>query len=355
MIAIGIPSFNEADNIGQLVQAIDRAALTLHEPIVIINADNNSEDATADVFRATCTTNKKVALTTTKKGKGRNIQCIIKYVVENEIRYCFFVDGDVTSMDPEWIIKHIAEANRGIDYVVPNYSRKMQEGNATNHFFFPVLSYFSKGRSPYQPIAGDVGISLRLARHLTKLSWSQPMLGYGVDIFMTMTALFNGYKVVEISLERKLHKPSYGKMINIFEEAAASYFEVREGITDYSTVHFTKEEDKLPVLLAGEPIPVEEVEKRTKFAKMLLANSGSNSSYAIGAFGLDAETWAQALVEHEKQIGINDGLSIARSLTPFYLLRVTDYLRKTINPIQAQQALDHQRAVIAKYYAKAGL
>ena len=40
MFAVGIPTFNEADNISQLVLKIDSAAEKLGIDVVIINSDN---------------------------------------------------------------------------------------------------------------------------------------------------------------------------------------------------------------------------------------------------------------------------------------------------------------------------
>lgn len=361
MIAVGIPSFNEADNIRQLVEAIDVAASALGEPLLIINADNASEDRTAEIFRLTRTKNKKVSLTTTGRGKGRNIKCIIDYIIENDIRYCFFIDGDMTSMEPDWLKKQLREADRGTDYVVPNYARYMQEGNATNHFFFPVLHYFSKGRAPYQPIAGDFGISARFAKYIQRLPWQQSTQGYGVDIFMTMHALFGGFNVVEISLDKKIHKPSYGKMITIFEESATSYFAVRKALNISHDMHFTRETSKPLTLLPGDPPPSSEIAERMRYAQSLLVKQSNNS---IGTWqhlcntqtrGLDAATWAQILVEHEKHIHCNNATKLARSLTPFYLLRVIAYLRDATTPTQAEQMLASQTALIAEKYAQADL
>ncbi len=358
MIAVGIPTLNEADNIDLLVRSIDNIALSLGEELLIINCDNSSQDGTADIFRSVPTANKKISLKTTQKGKGRNVRRIIQYVVNNDVEYCFFVDGDIVSMEPEWLSKHLYQAKNGSDYVVPNYARNMQEGNATNHFLFPVLNYFSDGRSPHQPISGDVGVSLKLAKHLARLPWSRAALGYGVDIFITMQALFGGFKVTEIDLGSKIHKPSFGKMINIFEDTATSYFEVRNKIDSYVSVDFNGNQNQEFTLLKGKPIPAEDVRQRAKVAKQLLATAGmtdQSKNYHIGKLGIDSPTWATALVDHELRIGTENASNLAKSLTPFYLLRVTQYLSEAKTPATAQEMLKLQTSLIAKRYAEASL
>ena len=180
MIAIGMPSFNEADNIAQLTRAIDKHASLFHQPVVIINCDNNSPDGTAQVFQSAKTINEKVSLISRLPGKGRNIRRILEYVCANDIDYCLLIDGDVTSFEPVWFKKHLDAMKRGMDYVVPSYSRYMQEGNMTNHYAYPLLRYWTMGRSPRQPIAGDFGISVaqlnseRLRNHSAPTSAGHP-------------------------------------------------------------------------------------------------------------------------------------------------------------------------------------
>ena len=361
MIAIGIPTFNEADNIRHLVEDIDRAALALGEPVIIVNADNASNDGTAEIFRSTCTTNEKVSLITEEKGKGWNVRCILDYITAHAIAYCFLVDGDVTSMEPEWLKKHILQAHRGADYVVPNYARYMQEGNATNHVFFPLLNYLSKGRAPYQPIAGDIGISSRLATHLKSVPWHHSTFGYGVDIFITMHALFHGFNVVEIGLGKKIHKPSYEKMITIFEEEVTSYFDARKNIGRYNSVNFTREEDRPFSLLQGDPLSIEVIEARAAYAKTLLMENADTSicvwprSLLEGQCGLDVHMWSNVLAEHEKKRFRFAASALAKSLLPFYLLRVVAYLREVNTARDAEMALAYQTALIAERFAQAGL
>lgn len=360
MIAVGIPTFNEADNIVHLVQQVDAAAVALGASVTIVNADNSSLDGTAEVFRSVLTANQKVSLLTTDRGKGNNVRRILDYVVGHDIPYCFFVDGDVLSWQPNWLSNHLAQAMRGADYVVPNYARNLQEGNATNHIFFPVLNYFTQGRSPFQPIAGDIGISLKLAKHLTTLAWHRATMGYGVDIFISMHALFGGFKVVEIGLERKVHKPSFGKMTTIAEEEATSYYEARHVVRNRRAVHFTREVDKPAALLSGNPLPTEEVAGLIKHAISLIETRADSLLYRRPILrhshrGIDSETWADVMLAHEKQVGLVDAPTIARSLTPFYLLRATEYLLEALTPTKAQEVLSHQTSLIGAYYAAAGL
>ncbi|MCX6729199.1 MAG: glycosyltransferase [Candidatus Saccharibacteria bacterium] len=214
MIAVGIPTFNEAQNIAELTQKIDNFASELGLEILIINSDNSSPDNTSGIFKLVETRCRKVALKTQGKGKGKNIKCIMEYIIRSDVDYCLFVDGDVSSLDKTWLEKHIEMANKDFDYVVPEYARYLQEGNTTNHFVYPTLHYLTDRKSPKQPIAGDFGVSNKLAKHFLTLHWSASNFRYGVDTFMTMYALGDSFKVGEISLNKKIHNPSFNKMID---------------------------------------------------------------------------------------------------------------------------------------------
>lgn len=117
---------------------------------------------------------------------------------------------------------------KGYDYIIPTYARNCQEGNTTNHFAYPLLGMHFNGLAPRQPIAGDFGLSARFARHVMKQGWHDYAYGYGIDIFLTLHALCGGFKATEISLGKKLHKPSFDKMIPMFREVAASYYETAQ-------------------------------------------------------------------------------------------------------------------------------
>lgn len=117
---------------------------------------------------------------------------------------------------------------KGYDYIIPTYARNCQEGNTTNHFAYPLLGVHFNGLAPRQPIAGDFGLSARFARHVMKQGWHDYAYGYGIDIFLTLHALCGGFKATEISLGKKLHKPSFDKMIPMFREVAASYYETAQ-------------------------------------------------------------------------------------------------------------------------------
>jgi len=235
----------------------------------------------------------------------------------------------------------------------------MQEGNTTNHFAFPLLSHFTNGHSPRQPIAGDFGISLTFARHLNSVLWPPSAMGYGVDMFMTTHALFGGFKVAEIELGKKLHKPSYDKMVGMFTEVAESYYAVRELVKPDKKVVFSGVVKSDLGLIAGAKIAQDKIEQRLQVAQDLF-KINTNSLPRIVCqppkqMTLSSSDWAKVLLAHEKMLGIIAPSDLAKSLTPFYLVRSMTYLRDTDTPLQAAKEIELQAQTIHETFMEAKL
>ena len=350
MIAVGIPTLNEADNIGNLTKKIDKAASKLNTPLLIINCDNSSQDGTASVFKQTRTKNKKISLTAIDRGKGRTIKQILDYVCDKKIDYCFFIDGDVSSFESCWLEKHLYEARNGSDYVVPNYTRNWQDGNITNHFVYPQLRFITKGHTPRQPIAGDFGLSLKMAKYFQSMEWDENKLGFGIDIFMTIQALFNGFKVVEIDLPIKNHKPSFDKMTEMFVEVASSYYLTIISINTKEPIHFCSRSNKLSGFSSAQTVSGERIKNRIATAKDLFDKNGSQNLISTWPTSnrLLSHDWAQVLAEHQKKIATYDPNLLAKSIAPFYILRVATYFTEFLGPNEAFIEINEQADIISK-------
>lgn len=229
-IAVCIPSFNEKDNIQNITQIVDKGLtkLTYIYPGLqteIINFDSNSDDGTSDVFVSTKTKNYKSSKIIKKtQGKGKNIIEFCKYVVKNNIDYCLTIDSDIISATPDWIIKLVQPLiNNNADYVVPVYERSRFEGSSTNHFVFPLV-YALTGYIIRQPIAGDFAFTrkIALAIYKNKIYKNESIQRYGIDIFMTLTAISISEEIYQVDLDKKIHSPSFSKLEYMFPQIASS-------------------------------------------------------------------------------------------------------------------------------------
>jgi hypothetical protein len=219
-VAVVIPSYNEADSIAHPTKVASEG-LTKYFPdkkSVIINADNASPDGTEEVFLSTETEVPKIHITTPEKtpGKGWNFENAFRKLSVLGARAIVCVDADLISITPEWI-NYMATPilGDGYDYLAPLYARHKYDGTITNNICYPIV-YGIFGRNIRQPIGGDFALSGRLARHLVSVPWHRTTHEYGVDIFMTMHALLGGFKVGQVGLGSKVHKPSAPKLGPMF-------------------------------------------------------------------------------------------------------------------------------------------
>jgi hypothetical protein len=223
-ILVGIPSFNNARTIGHVVRAV-QAGLAKYFPehkAVLINSDGGSGDGTMDVVRNTVVDNfdslllhhrvRPLAKLATPyhglPGKGSAFRTFFEIAAALEVKACAVVDSDLRSITPEWIellIKPVLSDQ--FDYVAPLYKRHKYDGTITNSIIYP-LTRALYGKRVRQPIGGDFGFSGELARlYRSKDVWESDVARFGIDIWMTTTALANNYRVCQSYLGAKIHDP----------------------------------------------------------------------------------------------------------------------------------------------------
>ncbi len=227
-LAVGIPSYNEADNIDFVVRQV-AAGLERYFPhlnTVIINADNCSQDGTKEAFIAANSGRiPKVYLSTPAgvKGKGNNFKNLFNYLSPYHPKAVVVVDADLRSIRPEWVRYLGRTVFKGFDFVTPLYCRNEYDGTITNHLCYPLL-YSVLGRDIRQPIGGDFAFSGRLLEHWMRQDWGENVLQYGVDIFMTSEAVLSGFSVAQVTLGSKIHKPSAPKLGKMFTQVVDTLF-----------------------------------------------------------------------------------------------------------------------------------
>jgi glycosyltransferase involved in cell wall biosynthesis len=227
-IVIGIPSYNEADNIANVVRQIDKGLQKYFKgkSAVIVNSDNNSPDNTKDVFLNTETVFPKIYISTPAgvKGKGNNLRNLFLEIKSLDAKAAATVDADLKSITPEWIKCLINPILKGYDYLTPVYHRNKYGASITNRLCYPLI-YGLLGYDMSQPIGGDMAFSKRTVNYWLDQKWSSEIKGYGIDIFMTLNAIKSGAKLGQANLGSKIHKPSTPKLDNMFLEVSATFFE----------------------------------------------------------------------------------------------------------------------------------
>jgi len=210
-IVIGIPSYNEANNIAIPVEIASRGLLEFFpdKSYVIINVDNHSPDGTKAVFLKTPTKVPKIYVSSQEgvTGKGVNVHNLLEVSAELGAKAIILLDADLKSITTRWIQSFLEPLFDGYDFVVPIYTRHKYDGTITKKIAYPLLRTLY-GLRVRQPIAGDFGISGKLARcFLVEKTWTENVFNFGIDIWMTTIAICRNFNVCQTFLgSSKAHR-----------------------------------------------------------------------------------------------------------------------------------------------------
>ena len=210
-LLVGIPSFNCAHTIGYVLHQVARG-LTEYFPnykSVILVSDGGSDDGTREVAESLKIGGIPRIFTryVGVSGKGSAVRAILDAASILNVEAIALFDSDLRSITPEWCRIIFEAAMKDADLVTPLYTRHRYDGTITNNLCYP-FTRAVYGLRIRQPIGGDFGLSNTLASKLieSKLFDSKHVRQFGVDIFITHTAIANGFKVEEAFLGTKIHE-----------------------------------------------------------------------------------------------------------------------------------------------------
>ena len=222
-ILVGIPSYNNEETIGHVTEAI-KLGLAKYYPTnraVLFNSDGGSDDQTRMVFERVAKTNSYDTFFITEPqyplesvsstyigipGKGSAFKAIFEAAYILGVKACAVLDSDLRSITPEWIQLLLAPVlSKGYGYVCPFYRRYKYDGTITNSIAYPFTRALY-GRRVRQPIGGDFGFSGKLLKiYLNEVAWNADVTRFGIDIWMTTTAIVNGFKICQSFMGAKIH------------------------------------------------------------------------------------------------------------------------------------------------------
>jgi glycosyltransferase involved in cell wall biosynthesis len=250
-ILVGIPSFNNADTIGHVVRAV-QAGFAKYFPdkkAILINSDGGSSDGTNDIVEKTVIEDFQPLLIDERQsilskistpyhgipGKGSAFRTIFQVAKQLGVKACAVVDSDLRSITPEWIDLLIRPVLTGkFDFVAPYYLRHKYDGTITNSIVYPVTRALY-GKHIRQPIGGDFGFSGKLAEfYLEKDVWGSDVARFGIDIWMTTTAVANDFRVCQSFLGAKIHaaKDPSSDLSAMLTQVVSSLFMLMEEYKD---------------------------------------------------------------------------------------------------------------------------
>ena len=305
-IVVGIPSYNNARTIGHVVRAVS-VGLAKYFPArrsVIVNSDGGSKDNTKEVVLQSESGADDLLLVSHPlqasqristpyhglPGKGSAFRTIFAVAKRLNVKACVVVDSDLRSITPGWI-ELLAQpvVEYGYDYIAPYYHRHKYDGTITNGIIYP-LTRTLYGKSVRQPIGGEFGFSGKLAsRFLEKDVWDTDVARFGIDIWMTVTAIAEGFRVGQAYLGAKIHdaKDPGADLTSMFRQVVGSFFSLMESYDAiWKNVHACE-----PVPMFGFPFEVG-VEPLTVNTDRMVhaAQQGVNDLREIYSSFLSAET-----------------------------------------------------------------
>ena len=345
-IVVGIPSFRNAATIGHVTETAAEG-LRRNFPnmrALIVNADGGSEDGTRDRVRASAD---GLPIVTGRyegrSGKGSAFRAIFEAVTLLGARACAVVDSDLRSITPDWIARLVGPVVRDeADYVTPLYARRKHDGTITNTIAYP-LTRALYGARVRQPIGGEFGFSADLARiYLAEPVWESDVAKFGIDIFMTTTALARGVRVAQAFLGAKIHDPKDpgADLGPMFTQVVGTLLTLaRQNVDVWRPVTGSRDVPVIGEIAPVEPEPVNAsvrvlVEKFKAGAgdqdrawdEILSADTRDVARKAAetgNASAIGARFWAKAVYEIVAAAKTRDDTeALARALLPLYFGRV---------------------------------
>jgi len=160
-------------------------------------------------------------------GKGSAFNAIFEIASRLKTRICVVVDSDLRSITPEWI-RLLGEPvwENSYGFVAPYYIRHKYDGTITNNLAYP-LTQALYGRRIRQPIGGDFGFTGSLALLYSHMDvWQSDIAKFGIDIWMTTTAITEGFRVCQSAMGVKIHnvKDPGSDLASMFTQVASTIF-----------------------------------------------------------------------------------------------------------------------------------
>ncbi len=346
-IAAGIPSYNEEDSISNVVKQLD-TGLKEYFPgqnSVIINMDSCSTDRTREEFMDTPTkAEKKILMREGQRGKGNMVEMLLQFIRENNVKYAVMVDADLKSITPDWVYLLLKPVLNGADYCTPLYSRHKYDGTITNLVVYPVVCGLY-GYNIRQPIGGDFSFSAKAAEIWLGSSWLESTRYYGIDNFLTTTAISGGLEIRQVKLGAKIHKASAPKLGQMFAQVVDTLFSNVYNSLDY--ISEVKDVKKPEVFgnLEGEAqgVELDRGEIRQKTEHKLKKNMDFYERILPGAVlenlpdSLSAEDWCSIVYSFLSNFKSEDRQTLIEALSSLYFARICSFMEETDN-IEGEEA-----------------
>lgn len=235
-ILVGIPCFNNESTIVHVIQMLTHGLAKHYKDkrCVILIADGGSTDDTREVardFEIKPWQEKIVSIYRGPGGKGSALRSIFEAAEKLKVKALGMVDSDLRSITSDWVeylLQPVMEED--FDFIAPVYLRHKYDGTITNNIVYN-LTRALYGQRIRQPIGGDFAISRKLAKYYTEQEvWDTEVARYGIDIWMTTSAITGGFKMGQSNLGVKIHdaKDPGTQLAAMFRQVIYTLFSLME-------------------------------------------------------------------------------------------------------------------------------
>jgi hypothetical protein len=337
-ILVGIPSYNNAATIGHVAATVAqglRERFADHS-VVIVNSDGGSKDGTSDAVRGSTGDIPTIAGAYRGiPGKGSAFRAVFEIATRLGARSCAVVDSDLRSITPDWIERLLRPiVDDRADYITPLYARHKHDGTITNSIAYP-LTRALYGLRVRQPIGGEFGFSGQLAqRFLEQPVWETDVARFGIDIYMTTTALVDERRVAQAFLGAKIHDPKDpgGDLAPMFLQVVGTAF----ALADRNREAWRQVRGSRPAPVIGEVTPVEPEAVGASvdvLRRKLAAGEAEHAALWAEILGgtpreFGPEAWARIVYDFLAACALRptDRDEIVRALVPLYFGRVARFI-----------------------------
>jgi hypothetical protein len=370
-IVVGIPSFNNAETVGGVVIATEVGLRKLFpdKRAVICVSDGGSSDETRERADAAAVGARAESLLVPPEspepekmvfeyggpaGKGSALRSIFEIAKELGAGTCAVMDADLRSVTPYWLDRLLSPVvNHGYEFVAPLYTRHKYDGTITNAVAYPLTAALY-GRRIRQPIGGDFCISGDVAAGYSDADdWDGDVCRFGVDIWMTTSALAAGRRVCQTILGAKVHDPKEpgADLVPMFREVVGTLFRLAlrhhetwrnvEGSTSPPTFGFLAQAGAEPVNVSVDILRRGFSEGRERWLPLWRRSLSPASARAAETGELDARSWALVLYDYLAAFagGAEDQTELVDSLIPLYFARTATFVEETRSGPSAEAEL----------------
>ena len=242
-ILVGVPTLDNAGTIGPVVGAIHRSFATdlRRERTVLLNCDGGSRDGTPDIVRGASLREDETLIASQSlrtihritapyhglPGKGTALRTFFAAAELLQARAIAVFDPDVTSLTPDWVSRLVRPLLAGrAAFVAPLFARHPREGLLVTQLVRPLFRA-AYGYRVREPLASEFACSGAFASHcLAQDVWESPLARYGIDLWLTGTALSGGFSCAEAPLARRVLGPGAPRpgLPQVFRQVAGSLF-----------------------------------------------------------------------------------------------------------------------------------